>query len=70
MGLILFLFEYQGLQKYLNTQVFIFAPLRGAPSEVSTNLQSVVGANYSILLGVVNRGLSLCCIFAQGVDKT
>lgn len=47
MGLTLFLFEYQGLQEKLNTQVLIFAPLRGRHGEVSTNLQSIVGANYS-----------------------
>jgi hypothetical protein len=40
-------FEYSGLQEFLNTQVFIFPPLRGRHGEVSTNLQSVVGANYS-----------------------
>jgi hypothetical protein len=47
MELTLFLFEYSGLQEVLNTQVLQNPPLRGRHGEVSTHLQSVVGANYS-----------------------
>jgi hypothetical protein len=75
MGLILFLFEYQGLQKDLNTQVFIFAPLRGRKARLEllfSNFFEYQGLQAPIIawtVGLVNRGKHLCCIFAQGVDK-